>query len=137
MNIFAAQDAEYRFRFHRGEPSNPRPGLLLAGLIVIALALLAVTVHAATIKLTWTPPTKWTDGKPIVSTITYTVHDLLAADAEVYRGTGVVATVTLNDGALSAWVVRAWVNGLASKPSTPYVKVPPLPNGPTAVRETK
>ena len=105
-------------------------------IVALAMSMLAAPVMAATIKLTWTPPTKWTDGKPITSAITYTVHDLLAADAEVYRGTGVVATVTLNDGALSAWVVRAWVNGLASKPSTPYVKTPPLPNGPTNVKET-
>lgn len=107
----------------------------LAGLLVAASAFAANTAV-----LTWTPPTAYTDGSPIVGALTYNVYQGLQGAPKVKVGspaTTATATIStgLNNGATYCWTVTATQGTNESAPSNEACKTFPLvpPAAPTGL----
>lgn len=87
----------------------------LAGIASAAL-FFNVASHAGTATLNWTAPTKWTDGTPITTPLTY----------NVYRGTRLIAygliappyvVYGLAVGTTACFTMKAKTKGILSDPS--------------------
>lgn len=107
--------------------------------LLLALLLFALPAHAATVNITWTAPTRMTDGTTITTPITY----------KLYRGTSAASLtllVTTPAGALGYqdtnapagdvfYAVSAVVGGVESARTGPVtINIPaPAPNPPTGL----
>ena len=109
--------------------------------LLLAALLLSVSAYAAnTAVLTWTGPTTYTDGTPIVGTLSYNIYQGVQGQPKVKVGSpATTATVTISTGLNNAttycWTVTAVLATLESAQSNEACKTfPALPtNAPTGL----
>ncbi len=101
------------------------------GLILLALSAQAQSVPSATIS--FTAPTTYTDGTPIVAgtVITYGVWQGLKGATKVRVATITSTSTTISTGLLPGseycWTVTAIINGVGSAQSNEACKLMPFP----------
>ena len=114
----------------------------MRALLAVLMLLVAGVAEAATVNLTWTPPTKMSDGSTISGPITYRVYRATSA-AGIATATAIATTPAgvsgFQDTAAPAgdlwYAVSAIVGGVeGAKTNAVTINVPaPTPNAPTGL----